>query len=96
MRIVYSPSNGSIERVSTIHGVFIPGVPVDVHEDVARDLLPREEEHRGRMVRRGNIGFRLVEEVAPEPPPAPRQIISSQRGGSIARAAQKQKKGRHR
>jgi hypothetical protein len=94
MRIVYLPANGSIERVSTIHGVFLPGVAVEVPEDVARDLLPREEEHRGRLVRRGNIAFRLVEEVQAEPAPVPRQITSTQRGGSIARAASKKAKGR--
>ena len=91
MRIVYQPTNGSIERVSTIHGVFVPGAIIDVPEHVAHDLLPREEFHRGRSVRRGNIAFSRVEDVAPEPQPEPVQIKPTQRGGSIARAANKRK-----
>jgi len=94
MRIVYQPTNGSTERVSTIHGVFLPGIAVDVPDHVAHDLLPREEEHRGRMIRRGNIAFQLLEDIAPEPQPAPVQITTVQRGGSIARAASKRKRGR--
>lgn len=91
MRIVYEPHNGSQERCSTIHGTFLPGQPVDVPDEVAWDLLPREELHRGRVVRRGNIAFRALEAEAPQPPPPVAQIITEQRGGSIARAASKRK-----
>jgi hypothetical protein len=94
MMIVYRPSNGSTERVSTIHGVFHPGQPVDVPEHVAHDLLPREEHHRGRVVRRGNVAFHRVELEEPAPVAVPQPITTVQRGGSIARAASKRKKGR--
>lgn len=91
MRIVYQPSNGSTERVSTIHGVFIPGAIVDVPEHVAHDLLPREEFHRGKVIRRGNIAFSRVEDAEIESQPELVQIRPDQRGGSIARAATKRK-----
>lgn len=90
--IAYKPENGSLERVYTIHGAFIPGEPVCVPQEVAAALLPRMARVGRFEVNRGTYGFVEVEPPHEEKPSPQVIIVQEKRAGSIAQAARKKQR----